>query len=186
MSDAGVTDGGTDTGDGGATPSTTVDWEAEAKRWMAEAENEKKLKRKVENQNKANSDKIAQLEAASLSDQEKAVAAAVKAAQDETRAETMRQLGHRLVDAEVKAAASGRGVDVDALLEGLDRSRFLGDDLEPDTAAIAQWVERITPKRDAAGFDIGQGARGNGGSKELAFQDEFMKTVFGKIGPPRG
>jgi hypothetical protein len=186
MSDS-ASDGATDVGQAEAPPAEVTDWQAEAKRWQAEAEKEQRLKRKVENQNKANADKIERLEAASLSDQEKAVAAAVQAAKDETRTETMRQLGHRLVDAEVKAAAAGRSVDVDALLEGLDRSRFLGDDLEPDTAAISQWVDRITPKRDATGFDIGQGARGNGGDKaDLAFQDEFMKTIFSRIGPPRG
>lgn len=69
----------------------------------------------------------------------------------------------RIVDAEVKAAAAGRPVDVDALLEGLDRTRFLTDEGEPDTAAIAAWVDRIAPAPDPAApqqVDLGQGARG--------------------------
>jgi hypothetical protein len=162
-----------------------TDWEAEANRWKAEAENERKLKRKVEDQNKRNMTELEKLQAASLSDQEKAVAAAVKAAQDEVRTGTLREVGHRLVDAEVRAAAAGRAVDVDALLEGLDRSRFLGDDLEPDTAAIRAWVDRVTPKRDASGFDIGQGARGDGNGAGGLGQSDFERALLAKVGGPR-
>lgn len=184
MSDTGTADGAADTS-GEAPPAAaagaetapppSTDWEAEAKRLKA-------VNRKVEDQNKANLKRLAALEEQSLSDQEKAVRAAVQAAQDETRTEVLKQVGYRLVDAEVRTAAAGSGVDVDALLEGLDRSRFLGDDLEPDTTAIATWVQRVTPKRDSTGFDIGQGARGNGGGDTGLTGSAFERDLIAKVG----
>jgi hypothetical protein len=80
---------------------------------------------------------------ASLSDTEKAIALA----RAEARSEALRETGSRLVDAEVRAAVAGRSVDVAALLEGLDRSRFITDDGEPDTAKIGKWVDKIVPPK---------------------------------------
>jgi hypothetical protein len=97
--------------------------------------------------------RLEELERASMSDQEKAVATA----RSEARMEAIKEVGGRLVDAEVRVAASGRNVDVDALLEGLNRSRFLKEDGEPDSNAIADWVDRIAPA-------IGNG-NGNGNGK---------------------
>lgn len=187
MSDTGTQDGGQDIGQGDNVNGETIDWEAEAKKFKAEAEKQLRLNRKVEDQNKANLKRLADMEAASLSDQDKAVRAAIEAAQNDTRAQVMQQFGHRLVDAEVKAAATGRGMDVDALLDGLDRSRFLSADMEPDSAAIAAWVEKIAPKRDSSGFDIGQGARGAGNGLSLAEQqnDPLLRDLIAKVGPPR-
>jgi len=97
----------------------------------------------------------------SLSDAEKAV----ELARTETRAETLRNVGGRLVDAEVRAAAAGRvsADQVEALLEGLDRSRFITDDGDVDRDALALWVARFAPA-PASGpqrpfGDVGQGAR---------------------------
>lgn len=163
----------------------TTDWEAEAKKWQAEATKQQAVNRKREADNKKNFDELEKLRQASMSDTEKAVAAAVEQTRNDTRTETLKQLGGKLVDAEVRAAVAGRGVDADALLEGLDRSRFLGDDLEPDRAGIAAWVEKIAPKRDASGFDIGQGPRGNGnGGTDLA-GDAFEKALLGAVGGKR-
>ena len=128
------------------------DWKAEAEKWKSQA-------RKHEERAKANANatkELEQLRQASMSDLEKAV----DAAKAEGRKEAIAAMGRRLVDAEVKAAAAGRKVDVDALLDGLDRSRFLTDDGEPDTKAITAWVDRIVPKPGVP--DLGQGARGNG------------------------
>lgn len=137
-----------DTGDQDRT-----DWKAEAEKWQAMA-------RKHEDRAKANASAAKELEQvrqASMSDLEKAVAIA----KAEARTEALREAGTRLVDAEVKAAAAGRSVDVEALLEGLDRSRFLGEDGEPDSKAIATWVDRIAPKSESTttSVDFGQGAR---------------------------
>lgn len=138
----------TDTGE-------TTDWKAEAEKWQA-------LSRKHEDRAKANSTAAKELEQvrqAAMTDTEKAVAIA----KAEGRKEALSAMGARLVDAEVKAAVTGRNVNVDALLDGLDRSRFLTDDGEPDTKAIAAWVDKLAPRADTAnGFrpDLGQGARG--------------------------
>lgn len=137
----------------------------------AEIEKWKGLSRKHEERSKANADAAKELETAktaAMSDQEKAVAEAVAKA----RTETLAEVGATLVDAEVKAAAAGRTVDVEALLEGLDRKRYLTDEGKPDTDAITKWVNRIAPEAPAdegqkpgAGprlpVDIGQGQRGS-------------------------
>lgn len=130
----------------------------------AELDKWRSLARKHEERAKANAaavKELEQLKAQSMSDTEKAIAAA----RLEAAAEAAKVYGGRLVDAEVKAAAAGRPVDIDALLEGLDRTRFLGDDGDPDTAAIAAWVDRVAPapEPEPTGpprLDLGQGSRG--------------------------
>ncbi len=146
------------------TPDTGVDLAAEVEKWKAQA-------RKHEDRAKANAaaaKELEQVRQASMSDLEKAVAVA----RTEATTEALRTVGARLVDAEVRVAAAGRSVDVDALLEGLDRSRFVGDDGEPDRKAIAAWVDRIAPPpaegagRPPGSPDLGQGVR-NGGAMAL-------------------
>lgn len=140
-------------------PAQETDWKAEAERTLREA-------RKWEERAKANANAAKELEQvrkASMSDQEKAV----DTARAEARAEVLRTVGGRLVDAEVRVATAGRGIDVDALLDGLDRGRFMTDDGEPDSKAIAQWVDRIAPRQEPAPAgparasfpDLGQGRR---------------------------
>lgn len=127
--------------------------------WKAEAEKFKALARKHEDRAKANGEaakKLAQVERSSMSDVEKAVAEAT----ERTRAETMASIGARLVDAEVRMAASGRQVDVDALLDGMDRSRFIDDAGEVDAKAVKAWIEKLAPERTTSATDLGQGARG--------------------------
>lgn len=131
----------------GDTP-TVESLQAEVDKWKATS-------RKHEDRAKANAAAQKELDAvkaASMSDQEKAVALAVAQA----RAEAFAEVGGQLVDAAVRAAVAGRGIDADALLDGLDRSRFL-DDGQVDQAAITAWVDRIVP---AGTVDLGQGARG--------------------------
>lgn len=84
------------------------------------------------------------LKQAGLSETERAVALA----RAEGITEGTKAGAARLVDAEVRAAAAGRNVDVKALLEGLDRSRFIDDDGEPNTDRIAKWVDRIAPVQE--------------------------------------
>lgn len=120
---------------------------AEAKKWEGRARANAPAAKELE-----------QLRQASMSDLEKAVAVA----RQEARTEALRESGTRLVDASVRLAATGRGVDVDALLDGLDRNRFLTDEGEPDEKAILQWVDRLVPKPDTGtrSFpDLGQGSR---------------------------
>lgn len=121
--------------------------------------------RKWEDRAKQNADaakRLADLEKQSMTDTEKAVAEAKAAA----RAEVLAEVGGQLVDAEVRAALAGRNVDAEAVLDGLNRSRFVGDDGQPDRDEITKWVDRIAPKPDPNApppprqpVDMGQGAR---------------------------
>lgn len=110
--------------------------------------------------NKAAADELERIKREALPEQERLVAEA----EARGTANATAKLAGRLVDAEIKAAATGRSVDVDALLEGLDRTRFLTDDGEPNTAAISAWIDRLAPVTDtsaASVVDLGQGARPN-------------------------
>lgn len=100
---------------------------------------------------------LEEIRTANLSDTEKAIAEATK--KGETAA--LMRVGQRLVDAEVKAAAAGRldTEQVAALLDGLDRTRFLSEDGEVDADAVATWVGRFTPATRRPVGDVGQGPR---------------------------
>lgn len=91
---------------------------------------------------KAATAELEKLRAASLSDQEKAVAEAKTAGQ----AEAARANAPRLVRAELRAAAAESGLAkqaLDGFLDYADLSKFVGDDGEPDSAAIAAAVKRL-------------------------------------------
>lgn len=76
---------------------------------------------------------------ASMSENEKAVAEAKASG----RVEALTEVGKRLARAEFKAIAAGKGLDVSALLDDIDVSRYVGDDGEPDEKAITAAVERF-------------------------------------------
>ncbi len=100
--------------------------------------------RKWEDRAKANSAAARELEtlrAASMTDIERARAEA----KAETRTEVLREVGTTRVADHVRLAASGRQIDVDALLEGLNLERFVDDDGNPDTKAIGVYMDRIAP-----------------------------------------
>jgi len=165
----------------------TVDVEA----LKADAEKWKSIARKHEERSKANATAAKELEEfrqSQMSEQEKAVAAAIAQA----RADTLAEVGSALVDAEVKTAAArasagGRQIDADALLEGLNRAAFLTEDGKPDGDAIAKWIDRIAPKAEAPKEpkspmfpDLGQGARG---SQDMPLNgDPLLRDVKAKLG----
>lgn len=143
---------------------------------QAEVDKWKALSRKHEEKAKANAaaaKELEQVRMSSMSDQEKAV----ETARAEARAEALREVGSVRVDDAVRIAAAGREVDVDALLEGLDRSRFLTDDGQPDTDAVTAWVDRIAPVKEATPSfpDLGQGARG---TPAVALNDDALTAAL--------
>src|SRR5690606_29800665 len=159
-------------------PDTGIDLAAEVEKW-------KSLARKQEDRAKANSAAAKELEKLreqSMTDQEKAVEEARRAA----RTEALSEVGADRVDDAVRVAATGRPVDVDALLDGLDRKRFLTEDHRPDVAAIQTWVDRITPKQEQSDdapkpngfevFDLGQGMTTPAGSDPLL---THLKSALG-------
>jgi hypothetical protein len=137
-----------------APPTDPAALAAELDKWKAQA-------RKHEERAKANASAAKELDKVrqdAMSDQEKAV----EIARQQARAEALQEVGGKLVQHAIRAAVAGRGVDADALLEGLDPTRFVNEDGDPDLDAITAWVERIAPKPETNGFtavDLGQGAR---------------------------
>jgi hypothetical protein len=170
-----------ETGDVSATQPETGD----AKDWKAEAEKWRALSRETEKKAKANAQELEQLRQQSMSDQEKAVAAA----RAEGRAEGLAIGTQRVVRAEIRAAAAGRltAEQLDALLEATNLAVFIGEDGEVDEAKVLRFVNGIAPTPDEAeqatrqGFpDLGQGARG---SSSMALNgDPLLRDLKAKLG----
>lgn len=174
--DTATTDDSTeaDTATDGTT--STDDLARELEKWKSQS-------RKHEERAKANAaaaKQLEQLQQQSMNDNERAVAEARASATDEVR----KVYGGRLVAAEVKAAAAGRGVDVDALIEAIDPARFLNDEGEPDAEAITAWVDRVAPipEPPAPGtVNLGQGVRSD--PVALALNgDPLVKALSSKLG----
>lgn len=88
---------------------------------------------------------LTQLREASKTDQDKAL----DAARAEARAEALKGVGGRLVDAELKVALVGRALTADALLT-FDRTSFLTDDGDVDRDALTAWVTEHTTEANGA------------------------------------
>lgn len=135
----------TDDGDTTGQQTGTADLGDAGKRALDE---ERRARRKAEKE-------LADLRKAAMSDQERAIAEA----KTQALAEANKAAGPRLVRAEFRAAAAGQ-VDketLDAYLEDVDLSKFVGDDGEPDTKAIAARIKRLGGGKPA---DFDGGARG--------------------------
>lgn len=104
-----------------AEPAAVTDWEAAAKKWE-----------KLAKANKNATEKLAKLEAAAMSEQERAVAEAKAAG----ASEAAKTYGSKLAAAELKAAAAAKGVDLSTIGKYLKADMFVGDDGEVDEAAI--------------------------------------------------
>lgn len=147
-------------------------WREFAAAQVAEAEKWKATSRKHEDRSKSNAQAVRELEElkrSSLSDAEKAI----EEARVTARAEALAEIGTRLVDAEFRAATAGRMSDGqrDALLDGLDRRRFLTDDGDVDTDKVRALVDGIAPTKAATPrpkVDIGQGRRGSSSRPTVA------------------
>lgn len=157
---------------------TAPDLAAEVEKWKTQS-------RRHEDRAKANAKAAKELEdlkRSSMTEMEQAIANA----RAEAATEAAKTYGGRLVDAEVRAATAGRNLDVDALLDGLDRTRFLTDDGDPDRDAITAWVDRIAPQPDEPAdparpfvVDIGQGTRGDAPALN---SDPLLKDLKSKLG----
>lgn len=149
----------------------------------AALESERKARRDAEKQAKAATAELDKLRQATATDQEKAV----MAAKAEGRTEALREAGIGRVEDAIRAAAGGRNVDIDALLDGVDRTKFLDDDGNPDRDAIQAWIDRLAPAEQEQGFrapNLEQGTRTNGGTGgALALgSDPLTQTLKDKLG----
>lgn len=143
---------------------------------------ERKARSEAEKAAKAATAELEKLRKLTMSETEKAISEARAAA----RAELMAEVGAERVENAVRAATAGRNVDADALLDGLDRARFLTDDGKPDTQKITEWVDRIAPKGQTppkpAAKDIGQGARpGATGASQIEAAEFLSMTPEQKL-----
>lgn len=156
--------------DKGAEP----DWKAEAEKW-------KSLARKHEERAKDNAtaaEELAKLREAAMSDQEKAVAAA----RDEGRKSAVAEMSERLARLELKAVAKDRLPA--GLLDAIDIKRFITDDGDADTAAIAKFVEDNAVKADTGKPpvpDFGGGKRGADPTPALN-DSQLVKDLKAKLG----
>ncbi|MDX3065401.1 hypothetical protein PV518_25030 [Streptomyces sp. ND04-05B] len=112
---------GSGSGDGDST-----DWKAEARKW--------------ENRAKANHTELEKLQAANMSDQEKAVSEAEK----KGRTAAASEYGAKLAAAEFRAAVAAAGIDLGEAAEYIDVNRFVGDDGEVNVAAIKSAVTKFS------------------------------------------
>ena len=116
--------------------------------------------------------KLVKLEKERMSETEKAIAEAKKAGHDEA----ILVAGKRLAAAEFRAAAAGRLTDPSATLELLDLSKYVGDDGEPDTKAIAAVVEKLAAGLAPATPPNGRVPAGpRGGTDPAAPTDSWLR-----------
>jgi len=129
-----------------AEPNDGTDWKAEARKWEQRAKDNQKAARELEAQQRA-----------SMTEAERAVAEA----EARGRTSAITDFGKRLARTSFDAAAARRNPDVDttAVLEFVDLTRFVGDDGEPDSKAIAAAVERLVPAAQAGLPSFDGGAR---------------------------
>ena len=108
---------------------------------------------------KQNAAELEKQRKASMSEAEKAVAEA----EARGRTTAMTEFGQRLVRSDFVAAAARRNPEYDAasVLDDLNLARFLTEDGEPDSDAIAKAVERLVPNSTGPKFgNADQGPRG--------------------------
>jgi hypothetical protein len=149
-----------------------------------EVEKWKALARKHEDASKANSQaakRLADIEAANATEQEKAVAAA----RQEASTETASKYSSRIISAEIRAAAGGKLADPSDAVRLLDMSTFsLDDNDEVDSAAVVKAIDELLKSKPYLGvkddrrFQGGadQGARG--GQKQTI--DDQIREAEGK------
>jgi hypothetical protein len=122
-------------------------------------ERERQLRRDAERRAKEGSTfktRLDELQAAQMTEQEKAVAKAVEEAKTSARTEALASTAIRLARAEFRAAASGRVEPsaLDGFLEYADLAKFVTPEGEPDEKAIKAGVDKLAgPQRTS--FDGG-------------------------------
>lgn len=137
---------------------------------------ERKARATAERDAKAARDELDQLKKTYQTDQEKAL----DAAKTEGRNEALSTANQRIVRAEVKAVASGKTIDPDAVVALLDLSQFKVDDNgDVDAKAISSAIDELLKEKPyltgkAKAADLKQGARG--ATSEID-PDQFIRDM---------
>lgn len=113
-----------------------TDWKAEARKWEQRAKDNREAARQLEQQRKA-----------AMTESERAVAEA----EERGRTAAVSTFGARLARGEWIAEAAKRnpGYNAADALEDLNLAKFIGDDGEPDSKAIAASVARLVPEANS-------------------------------------
>ena len=140
-------------------------------------ESERTARKEAEKQAKQFQRELEQHKQASMSEAEKAVAEAEKRG----AATAQQSFAQRLVRSDFTAAAARVNPEFDAaaVLEDLNLAKFVGEDGEPDAAAIQKAVERLVPPSGAPrppSFD--GGARST--APASAGMNEFIRKAAGR------
>jgi hypothetical protein len=119
--------------------------------------------------NEAAAARLAEIELASASDLDRAVAKATA----DTRAQVAAEYGTRLARGIMLASLSGRipAADAEAIVDDLNLARYVLDDGSVDEAAITATITRLAPPPVPARIDLGQGGRGEGISVDQQIAD---------------
>lgn len=141
----------------------TTDWKAEARKWEQRAK-----------ENNAKAAEFEKARKAAMTESERAIAEAEERGRMAVRSE----YGSRLAQTEFRAAAAARnpGYDVAKALAYVDLSKFVGEDGEPNSKAIAAAVADLVPEADGStpppSFDGGtrQSATGSPSMSQLIRQ----------------
>jgi hypothetical protein len=151
----------------------TVDLAAEVEKW-------KSLSRKNEQQAKANAlaaKELEELKRGQLSDTERLI----EQTKEETARAIRQEFAQKLVDAELKAALNGRVLEGNALLD-FNRSSFITDSGDIDTASIQSWVEAHSKTASLPAPDLGQGVRGsNPSASQIRSREELNNMSSAEI-----
>lgn len=158
--DAATASGDTTATTTGTTTTTATDTTATDVSGLREAlDKERALRRDAERRAKdaaGYKTKLDELNAAQMTEQEKAVAKAVADAEARVKTDTLASTAIRLARAELRAAAGSRveASALDGFLEYADLSKFVGENGEPDDKAIKAAIDKLAgPQR--TNFDGG-------------------------------
>jgi hypothetical protein len=143
-------------------PADTTDWKAEARKWEQRAKDNQKAAKDFEAQRKA-----------AMTEAERAVLEA----EERGRTAAVTQYGQRLARTEFIAEAAKRnpGFDATSILDDLNLARYIGEDGEPDSKAIAKAAQRLIPEANAGGS---QPPSFDGGTRQAAPSGASMTDLI--------
>jgi hypothetical protein len=143
-------------------PVDSTDWKAEARKWEDRAKENRKAAQDLEAQRKA-----------AMTDADRAVAEA----EERGRTAAVTAFGQRLARTEWVAEAAKRNPTYNAAdaLEDLNLAKFIGDDGEPDSKAIAASVARLVPELNSG---TPQPPSFDGGTRQAAPVGKSMSDLI--------
>lgn len=145
------------------------DYKAEYEKWKA-------LSRKNESEAEKLRKELDKFRQANMTESEKAL----QEAMEKGRKAALSEMGTRLAEAEIKAAAANAGRKVpDGFSNFLNMTAFIGEDGTPNGDAITAFINSLpeaTPKGPAFSQNTGIGPQGSGGVPQLTREDMARMT----------